>query len=122
MRQVIAAIAVVVACTSVFSQTKSLGTGPQRMELTLDRREGTAWRTVDPGLVFAKDDRVRFRFRANFDGFLYVMNQSTSGHYEMLFPREDTGKQNRIEAGVEYVVPATQGSFRISGPPGPNVL
>jgi hypothetical protein len=123
MRQVIVAIAVfAIACASAFSQTKSLGSGPQRMELTLDRREGSSWRTVDPGLVFAKDDRVRFRFRTNFDGFLHVMNQSTSGNYEMLFPRQDTGKQNRIEAGVEYVVPATQGWFRISGPPGHDIL
>ena len=120
MRQVIVAVAVfAIACASAFSQAKSLGSGPQRMELTLDRREGSTWRTVDPGLVFAKDDQVRFRFRTNFDGFLHVMNQSTSGNYEMLFPRQDTGKQNRIEAGVEYVVPATQGWFsnqRAAGP------
>ncbi|MCE5310522.1 MAG: DUF4384 domain-containing protein [Acidobacteriales bacterium] len=123
MRQVIAATAVfLAACTSAFPQAKSLGSGPQRMELTLERREGSVWRIVDPGLVFAQNDRVRFRFRTNFDGFLYVMNQSTSGKYEMLFPREDTGEQNRIEAGVEYVVPATQGWFRISGPPGHDVL
>lgn len=123
MRQALtAAVVVAIACTSAFSQTKSLGQGPQRMELSLDRHEGAAWRAVDPGLVFAKDDRVRFRFRANFDGYLYVMNQGTSGNYEMLFPRQDTGERNRIEAGVEYVVPATQGWFRISGPPGHDVL
>jgi hypothetical protein len=72
--------------------------------------------------VFDTGDRVRFRFRANFDGYLYVMNQSTSGNYETLFPREDTGEQNRIEAGKVYVVPATQGLFRITGPPGYDVL
>ncbi len=123
MRQALtAAVAVAMVCASAFSQTKRLGEGPNRMELSLDRHEGAAWRAVDPGLVFAKDDRVRFRFRANFDGYLYVMNQGTSGNYETLFPRQDTGEQNRIEAGVEYVVPATRGWFRISGPPGHDIL
>jgi hypothetical protein len=92
------------------------------MEITLDRREGAAWRAVDPGLVFAQDDRVRFRFRTNFAGYLYVMNQSTSGKYETLFPRQDTGEENRIEAGKEYIIPTTQGWFRITGPPGHDIL
>lgn len=123
MRQALtAAVVVAMFCAPAFSQAKSLGKGPQRMELSLDRHEGAAWRAVDPGLVFSKDDRVRFRFRANFDGYLYVMNQGTSGNYEMLFPRQDTGERNRIEAGVEYVIPATRGWFRISGPPGHDVL
>jgi len=118
-----------IICTSVSAQTKSLAfqpkaleQGPHRMELSVDRREGAAWRTVDPGLVFANGDRVRFRFRANFDGYLYVMSYGTSGNYEMLFPRQDTGEANRIEAGKEYVVPATAGLFRITGPPGHDIL
>src|SRR5664280_1363162 len=103
-------------------QTKKLAQGPNRIALTLERQEGGNWRAVDPGLVLDTGDRVRFRFRANFDGYLYVMNQATSGNYETLFPRADTGEQNRIEAGREYVVPATQGWFRIAGPPGHDVL
>lgn len=108
--------------TAAAGQTKKLAQGPNRIELTLERQESGSWRVVDPGLVFDSGDRVRFRFRANFDGYLYVMNQATSGNYETLFPRADTGEQNRIEAGKEYVVPATQGWFRITGPPGHDVL
>jgi hypothetical protein len=103
-------------------QTKTLHQGPRRMELTLERQDAGAWRAVDPGLVFAQGDRVRFRFRTNFDGYLYVMNQSTSGKYEILFPREDTGAENRVQAEKEYVVPAVQGWFRVSGPPGQDIL
>ena len=106
----------------IVAQTKSLGSGPQRMEISLDRMEGPRWRNVDPGLVFAPGDHVRFRFRANFAGYLYVMIQGTSGKYETLFPRQDTGEENRVEAGKEYAIPATQGSFRISGPPGHDIL
>lgn len=123
MKHGFVAIATFVALASPGAgQTKSLTQGPHRMELTLERREGDAWRAVDPGLVFNTNDRVRFRMRADFDGYLYVMNQSTSGNYELLFPRQDTGEQNQIQAGKEYVVPATQGWFRISGPPGQDVL
>ena len=46
------------------------------------------------------------------------MNHGTADTYELLFPRTDTGSDNRIEAGKEYVVPATQGWFRIAGPAG----
>jgi hypothetical protein len=117
-----AAVFALAAASSAGVQTKAMEQGPHRMEITLERLEGGAWKAEDPGLVFAQDDHVRFRFHTNFDGFLYVMNQATSGNYQTLFPREDTGQQNRIEAGKEYVVPAGQGSFRVSGPPGYDIL
>jgi hypothetical protein len=96
--------------------------GPYRMEISLERREAGAWHTVDPGLVLEQNDRVRFHFRTNFDGYLYVMNQSTSGSYSMLFPGEETGRENQIRAGKDYAVPATQTLFRIAGPPGHEIV
>ena len=96
--------------------------GPYRMEISLERREAGAWHTVDPGLVLEQNDRVRFRFHTNFDGYLYVMNQSTSGTYSMLFPGEETGRENQIRAGKDYAVPATQTLFRIAGPPGHEIV
>ena len=77
---------------------------------------------MDPGLVLAQNDRVRFRFRTNFEGYLYVLNHSTSGKYEQLFPREETGVNNRIAAGQDYNVPATEALFRIAGPPGSEIV
>ena len=94
----------------------------QRMEITLERQQGSLWKAVDPGFVFDKGDRVRFRFRANFDGYLYVMDYGTSGSYSLLFPREETGRENRIESGKEYQVPATEAWFRIDGPPGHDIV
>jgi hypothetical protein len=104
------------AVTAVFAQSAS------RMEITLERRDGNAWKSVDPGLVLAASERVRFRFKSNFKGYLYVINHSTSGTNTLLFPRQDTGSMNRIEAGKEYVVPATQGAFRVAGPAGYDVI
>src|SRR5438105_13700239 len=86
--------------------------GPYRMEIAVESRESGAWRTVDPGLVLQQNDRVRFRFHTNFDGYLYVMNQSTSGGYTLLFPSDETGRDNQIHAGKDYMVPATQTLFR----------
>ena len=98
--------------------TRTMTQGGHRMELVLERLDRDTWRTIDPGLVLAQGDRVRFKFRTNFDGFLYVMNQSTSGTYEQLFPRQETGQDNRISASKEYQVPATSAAFRIAGPAG----
>ena len=50
------------------------------------------------------------------------MNLGTSGTYSRLFPSADTGEQNNIEAGKEYLIPATEGSFRVAGPPGHDIL
>ena len=88
------------------------------MELMLERLDGDMWHTIDPGLVLEQGARVRFRFRTSFDGFLYVTNLNTSGGYEQLFPRQETGADNRITANQEYRVPATSTVFRIAGPPG----
>src|SRR5712692_11612975 len=96
--------------------------GPYRMEISLERREAGAWHAVDPGLVLEQNDRIRFRFHTNFDGYLYVMNQSTSGAYTQLFPSEETGRENQIHAGKEYLVPATQTLFRIAGPAGHEIV
>lgn len=103
-------------------QTHAMTQGPHRVEIALERLDGSNWTAIDPALVLAQGDRVRFRFHANFDGYLYVMNQSTSGKYEQLFPREETGQENRVAAGRDYNVPATSAAFRISGPPGHEVV
>ena len=103
-------------------QSQVMNQGSHRMEITLERMEGGVWRVIDPGLVLAQGDRVRFRFRTNFEGYLYVTNQTTSGTYEQLFPRLDTGKDNHIIANKEYQVPSTSNVFRVAGPAGYEVV
>jgi Domain of unknown function (DUF4384) len=105
-----------------WSQTHTMTQGTHRMELNLERLDGTTWKAIDPALVLAQGDHVRFRFRTNFDGYLYVTNQSTSGKYEQLFPRVETGQDNHIVGGKDYQVPATSVAFRIAGPPGHEVV
>ncbi len=120
--RILVAVALLAGPVWAQAQSKDIGQGPHRMEIMLQKLDGREWKTVDPGLVFAQNDRVRFHFRTNFDGYLYVMNRSTSGKYEQLFPREETGEDNRITANTEYTVPATQTVFRIGGPAGHEII
>lgn len=89
-----------------------------RMEITLERKEGKAWKAVDPALVLASGDVIRFRFKPSFDGYLYVTDYGTSGKYTLLFPRSETGQKNLVESGKEYLIPTTEAYFRVSGPGG----
>jgi hypothetical protein len=114
--------ALLLIAVAFLPQSRVSTQGPHRMEIMLERREANAWRLVDPGLVLATNDQVRFRFKTNFRGFLYVTNQSTSGSSTLLFPRADTGALNRVEAGKEYLVPATHGAFRVTGPEGYDIV
>jgi Domain of unknown function (DUF4384) len=116
------ASALCVAAALAGEQSHTMTQGAHRMELVLERLDKDTWRTIDPGLVLAQGDRVRFKFRTNFDGYMYVMNQGTGGTYEQLFPREETGQDNHVAASKEYQVPATSGAFRVAGPPGHDVV
>lgn len=96
---------------------------PRRMVIHVETRTNGDWKTVDPATIFESGAQVRFRVQVNFSGYLYVMNQGTSGDYTLLFPREDTGMQNRLDPDQEYIVPAAEGgAFRITGPPGHDIV
>jgi Domain of unknown function (DUF4384) len=117
-----ALLAVLAIFSPALPQTHTMAEGAHRIELMLERLDGDTWKTIDPGLVLNQGDRVRFKFKTNFDGYLYVMNQSTSGKYEQLFPGEETGQDNRIVASTEYRVPATSTVFKVAGPAGHEVV
>jgi hypothetical protein len=93
------------------------------MEIVLEKKTGSTVQAMDVGHVFEKGDVLRFRLRPAFDGYLYVTNLGTSGKSSLLFPRPETGSDNRIDHAREYVVPATaDGWFEVSGPAGYETL
>ena len=94
----------------------------QRIRITVERQQAGSWKPVDSAMVFSAGDKLRFKVSSTFAGYLYVMNHGTSGSYELLFPRGDTGSDNRVEAGKEYVVPAAQGWFKVTGPAGHDIV
>jgi hypothetical protein len=77
MRPLLAVLAIGAAAAPVCAQAGAAGSN--RIEMKVERRDNQQWKVVDPALIFTPEDRVRFRLRTNFDGYLYVMNQGTSG-------------------------------------------
>ncbi|HLK68550.1 MAG TPA: DUF4384 domain-containing protein [Bryobacteraceae bacterium] len=111
------------AClATALPQSNKMSQGPHKMEITLERFDLGTWHAIDPSLVLSEGDRLRFRYRTNFDGYLYVTNQTSSGKYEQLFPLEETGQDNKITSGKEYQVPSTSADFKVAGPAGYEVV
>ena len=104
------------------AQTKTLSEGMHRIEITLEKKDADNWRSVNPLLVFEKNDLVRFRIRTNFSGYLYVMNHATSGSYSLLFPQPQSANENRILANTEYLIPEANAQFQITGTPGHEII
>ena len=94
---------------------------PQQIRITVERLDAGRWKAANAASVFASGDRVRFEITASFSGFLYVMNQGTSGAYDLLFPRSDIGGDNRLEVLKTYLIPEGD-AFRVSGPPGQDIV
>ncbi len=111
-------IAAVAACLATAIPAGFAQSRRPQIEVTLERKDAKGWKAVDPNLVLESGDVIRFRFKSSFDGYLYVTDYGTSGQYLLLFPREETGRQNLVKASKEYLVPSTEAHFRISGPAG----
>jgi len=90
--------------------------------ISVERETPQGWQIVDPAQVLDSGTRLRFRFKSSFPGYLYVMNQGTSGAYVTVFPGADSGIDNRVTPGEEITVPQTDGVFRLTGPSGYDVL
>ena len=112
----------ILALAAISAVTMTWAQEPQRIRVTVERRDSAGWIAVNAAHVFETNDRLRFRVTSSFNGYLYVMDQGTSGGYELLFPRSDTGSDNRIAAGKDYAVPASQGIFKVTGPSGHDVI
>jgi hypothetical protein len=120
-RAILAGLIVAFAAIPLPAQ-KTAAPSRDRVEIQLQRRTAGQWKTIDPGTVCEQNDEVRFLFRSNFNGFLYVMNHSTSGKYEQLFPSAKAGDDNRVVAAQEYKIPQEGAVFRISGPAGHEIV
>jgi hypothetical protein len=94
------------------------------LRITLEKR--TADGKVQPVAsdhVFDPGDTVHFRLQSDYDGFLYVLDQGTSGKFATVFPSSDAGSDNRVRQGQMFSIPSIDESwFEISGPAGFDVL
>jgi hypothetical protein len=92
------------------------------LEITVEVQRNGAWSEVDPATVFEAGEELRFRAKANFPSRLTVTNLGSSGAVALLFPAPETGKENLLEPDRELLLPGNGGAFRISGPPGYDVI
>jgi len=93
------------------------------LHIVVQKREGKSIRLMPEKHVFQRGDQVRLRVRSDSDGYLYVLNRSSSGKIALLFPAGEAQPMNRIERDHEYTLPATsQHWFTIEDPPGYETL
>ena len=56
--------------------------------------------------VFDSGDVVHFRLESEFDGYLYVMDEGSSGRFTTVFPTSEAGADNRVHKGQTFSIPA----------------
>lgn len=95
--------------------------GMMDAQVALERLRNGAWQEIPAATVVDSGEQVRFRYRATSEGYVYLVNQGSSGRRVLLFPSPETGRDNRVEAGGELLVPGSE-AFRVSGPAGHDTL
>jgi len=95
----------------------------EALEISLEQQFGSQAQPMSPKHVFDSGDTIRIRVTSDYDGYLYVMDQGTSGHFATVFPSATAGSDNQVRRGQSYLIPSTtDGWFQISGPAGFDVL
>ncbi len=77
------------------------------LRYTILKKSGDQPLEVGLSTVFHAGDRIRLAVEANDDGYLYVVNQGSSGTWKLLFPSaEIKDGDNRIQKRVRYEIPS----------------
>jgi hypothetical protein len=105
--------------TELFSSDKT-GLKYRLQQRVKDFTGNDVGRDVDLTTRFKDHDQVRFVFESNVDGYLYVIQQGSSGNWTVLFPNpEINGGRNAIKRGQELMVPSpSEGWFSLDPPAG----
>ena len=81
---------------------------------------------VSPSTTFHSGDHLRLSVMANQPGYLYVIQQGSSGAWNSIYPGKhasDNGEPaNHLEPGRVYQVPDGKGAFRFDQTPGQEKL
>ena len=75
---------------------------------------------VDVNTLFRSGDRIRLAFEPSIDGYLYVIQQGSSGSWSTLLPHPQIagGRNVVVRFGETQVPPASAGWFRLDDTPG----
>ena len=73
--------------------------------------------------VFDPGDVMHFKLQSDFDGYVYVLDQGSSGKFTTVYPSSDAGRDNRVRQGQTFSIPSLDESwFEVNGPAGFDVL
>lgn len=90
-------------------RTQQLGL---RYSLLLNQPDGSFLET-SPDTTFHSGDKVRLSIMSNEPGYLYVIQQGSSGNWSPIFPIPNAGADsNRVQPGVPSQIPGGTNSFK----------
>ena len=87
----------------------------------IEKQSSDGMQRVTTSSAFTSGNRVRLHVQSNRSGYLYVVNQGTSGHSDFLFPANSNDGEY-IDANRTYTVPAHGGYIRFDNQPGEEVV
>ena len=77
------------------------------LKYTVLKLEGDAMTPVAPSSVFHAGDKIQFSVETNGPGYLYIVNQGSSGTWKPMFPSpEIAGGSNYVEGFHTYTFPS----------------
>jgi hypothetical protein len=93
-----------------------------RYSLLLRSSDGT-YAEASPKAIFHSGDHLRLSIMANQPGYLYVIQQGSTGSWSPVFPASGSPQEaNKIEQGHLYQVPDGKSAFRFDQNPGQEKL
>ena len=89
---------------------KADATGPALgLRYTILKVAGSGTVEVAPDTVFHAGDRIQLKVEANNPGYLYIVNQGSSGTWKPIFPSPEVeGGNNRVESLHAYTLPSEE--------------
>lgn len=88
----------------------------------LKKLDDGTYQEISPDSVFHAGDQIRLSLMANQDGYLYVIEQGSSGRWVPLYPGGSAAPDsNKLVPGKDYIVPGS-GAWRFTGSPGQEKL
>ncbi len=98
-------------------QTQQLGL---RYSVLKEQADGS-YAEVSVDNTFHEGDLLKLSVMSNEPGYLYVIQQGSSGTWSPIFPDEKSGS-NRVEPGRPYQIPGDSQKFQVNNPPGTDKL
>ena len=87
------------------------------------RDSANKYNEVSPNQVFHSGDYVHLSVMSNRTGYLYVIQQGSSGNWSAIFPRKGSPVEtNKVEAGKLTEIPSGKQAFQFDSTPGQEKL